>query len=215
MQKNLKFIRKLPIPMDVKEQFPLKEEYAKKKILRDAEIADVFTGNSDKLLLVIGPCSADREDAVLDYISRLAKVQDKVSDKILIIPRIYTNKPRTTGDGYKGMLHQPNPETTEDMLEGIIAIRRLHTRAIEETGLFCADEMLYPENHRYLSDLLSYVAVGARSSENQQHRLVASGIDIPVGMKNPTGGDISVMLNSITAGQHSHTFLYKRRCKVP
>jgi len=209
MQKNMKFIRKLPIPMDVKAQFPLKAEYAEKKKIRDAEIADVFTGRSDKLVLIIGPCSADREDAVLDYISRLAKLQEKVADKIVIIPRIYTNKPRTTGDGYKGMLHQPNPEKSADMLEGIIAIRRLHTKAIEETGLFCADEMLYPENYRYLSDILSYVAVGARSVENQQHRLTASGIDIPVGMKNPTGGDISVMLNSITAAQHSHTFLYR------
>ena len=209
MQNNIKFIRKLPIPMELKEQFPLKAEYVAKKAQRDAQIADIFTGRSDKLALIIGPCSADREDAVLDYISRLARVQEKVSDKILIIPRIYTNKPRTTGDGYKGMLHQPNPNAHEDMLEGIIAIRRLHTRAIEETGLFCADEMLYPENHRYLSDLLAYVAVGARSSENQQHILFASGIDIPVGMKNPTGGDISVMLNSITAGQHPHTFLYR------
>lgn len=209
MQNNIKFIRKLPIPMDLKAEFPLKEEYAQKKKIRDAEIADIFTGKSDKLILVIGPCSADREDAVLDYISRLAKIQEKVSDKILIIPRIYTNKPRTTGDGYKGMVHQPDPNAAEDMLEGIIAIRRLHTRAIEETELFCADEMLYPENYRYLSDLLSYVAVGARSVENQQHRLTASGIDIPVGMKNPTGGDISVMLNSITAAQHPHTFLYR------
>ena len=209
MQNNLKFIRKLPIPMDLKAEYPLKAEYAEAKKIRDKEIANVFTGSSDKLILIIGPCSADREDAVLDYISRLAKLQEKVNDKILIIPRIYTNKPRTTGDGYKGMLHQPNPEKSEDMLEGIIAIRRLHTRAIEETGLFCADEMLYPENYRYLSDLLSYVAVGARSVENQQHRLTASGIDIPVGMKNPTGGDISVMLNSITAAQHSHTFLYR------
>ncbi len=209
MQKNMNFIRKLPIPQEVKAQYPLKNEYAEKKAVRDAEIADVFTGASDKLILVIGPCSADREDAVLDYISRLARIQEKVSDKILIVPRIYTNKPRTTGDGYKGMLHQPNPEAPEDMLEGILAIRRLHMKAIEETGLFCADEMLYPENYRYLSDLLSYVAVGARSSENQQHRLVASGIDVPVGMKNPTGGDISVMLNSITAGQHPHTFLYR------
>lgn len=209
MQKNMKFIRKLPIPQEVKEQFPLKAEYSEKKIIRDAEIADVFTGKSDKLILVIGPCSADREDAVLDYISRLARVQEQVAEKILIIPRIYTNKPRTTGDGYKGMLHQPNPDAPEDMLEGILAIRRMHMKAIEQTGLFCADEMLYPENYRYLSDLLAYVAVGARSSENQQHRLVASGIDIPVGMKNPTGGDISVMLNSITAGQHPHTFLYR------
>ena len=209
MHNNMKFIRKLPIPMDVKAQYPLKAEYAEKKKIRDAEIADVFTGKSDKLILIIGPCSADREDSVLDYISRLAKIQEKVEKEILIIPRIYTNKPRTTGDGYKGMIHQPNPNEKEDMLEGIIAIRRLHTRAIEETGLFCADEMLYPENYRYLSDLLSYVAIGARSVENQQHRLCASGIDIPVGMKNPTGGDISVMLNSITAAQHSHTFLYR------
>ena len=209
MQKNMTFIRKLPIPMDLKERYPLRAEYAEKKKIRDAEIADIFTGKDDRLVLIIGPCSADREDAVLDYISRLARIQEKVSDKILIIPRIYTNKPRTTGDGYKGMVHQPNPNAAEDMLEGIIAIRRLHTRAIEETGLFCADEMLYPENYRYLSDLLSYVAVGARSVENQQHRLAASGIDVPVGMKNPTGGDISVMLNSITAAQHAHTFLYR------
>ncbi len=209
MQKNMNFIRKLPIPMELKERYPLKAEYADKKLVRDREIADVFTGKSQKLILIIGPCSADREDAVLDYISRLALVQERVADKILIIPRIYTNKPRTTGDGYKGMVHQPNPNAAEDMLEGIVAIRRLHTRAIEQTGLFCADEMLYPENYRYLSDLLSYVAVGARSVENQQHRLASSGIDIPVGMKNPTGGDISVMLNSITAAQHSHTFLYR------
>lgn len=209
MQNNIKFIRKLPVPMELKAEYPLKPEYAEKKKIRDKEIADVFTGESDKLILVIGPCSADREDAVLDYISRLAEVQEKVKDKILIIPRIYTNKPRTTGDGYKGMVHQPNPNAKEDMLEGIIAIRRLHTKAIEETGMFCADEMLYPENYRYLSDLLAYVAVGARSVENQQHRLTASGIDIPVGMKNPTGGDISVMLNSITAAQHPHTFLYR------
>ncbi len=209
MQKNMTFIRKLPIPMDVKTQYPLKEEYAAKKVIRDGEIADVFCGRSDRLLLIIGPCSADREDAVLDYVSRLARLQERVSDKMLIIPRIYTNKPRTTGDGYKGMVHQPNPEAAEDMLAGILAIRRLHTRAIEESGLFCADEMLYPENYRYLSDLLSYVAVGARSVENQQHRLTASGIDVPVGMKNPTGGDISIMLNSITAAQHSHAFLYR------
>lgn len=209
MQNNITFIRKLPIPMDVKAEFPLRADLAKKRQERNAEIADVFASRSDKLLLIIGPCSADREDAVLEYISRLAKVQEKVKDEILIIPRIYTNKPRTTGDGYKGMVHQPDPNAAEDMLEGILAIRRLHTRAISETGFFCADEMLYPENYRYLSDLLAYVAVGARSVENQQHRLAASGIDIPVGMKNPTGGDISVMLNSITAAQHSHTFLYR------
>lgn len=195
--------------MDVKAEYPLRDEYAKKKELRDAQIADIFAGKSDKLILIIGPCSADREDAVLDYISRLRRVQDRVEDKILIIPRIYTNKPRTTGDGYKGMVHQPDPNAAEDMLEGIIAIRRLHTRAIEETEFFSADEMLYPENYRYLSDLLAYVAIGARSVENQQHRLTASGIDVPVGMKNPTGGDISIMLNSITAAQHSHTFIYR------
>ena len=209
MQSNLDFIRKLPIPKDVKERYPLRREFADKKIQRDREIANIFEGKDDRLILIIGPCSADREDAVLDYIERLAKVQEKVKDKILIIPRIYTNKPRTTGDGYKGMLHQPNPNAAEDMLDGIIAIRRLHTKAIEETGLFCADEMLYTENYRYLSDLLAYVAVGARSVENQQHRLISSGIDVPVGMKNPTAGDISVMLNSITAAQHPHTFIYR------
>ncbi len=209
MKQNMQFLRKLPIPMEVKEQYPLRAEYAAKKDIRDREIADVFTGRDSRLLLIIGPCSADREDAVLTYISKLAALQEQVSDKILIIPRIYTNKPRTTGDGYKGMVHQPNPGAAADMLSGIVAIRRLHTRAIEETGLFCSDEMLYPDNYRYLSDLLSYVAVGARSVENQQHRLTASGIDIPVGMKNPTGGDISIMLNSITAAQHSHTFIYR------
>ena len=209
MKQNMKFVRKLPIPMDVKAQYPLKAEFTELKKLRDREIADVFEGKDNRLVLVIGPCSADHEDPVLDYIHRLAKVQEKVKNEILIIPRIYTNKPRTTGDGYKGMLHQPDPDKIEDMLEGIITIRRLHTRAIEETGFFCADEMLYPENYRYLSDLLAYVAVGARSTENQQHRLVSSGIDVPVGMKNPTGGDISVMLNSITAAQHSHTFIYR------
>ncbi len=209
MKKNIQFIRKLPIPMDIKERYPLKPEYADKKALLDKDIANVFTGKDDRMVLVIGPCSADREDAVLAYIHKLAEVREKVRDKLLIIPRIYTNKPRTTGDGYKGMVHQPDPEANEDMLEGLIAIRRLHTKAIEETEFFCADEMLYPENYRYLSDLLAYVAIGARSTENQQHRLTASGIDIPVGMKNPTSGDISVMLNSITAAQHSHTFLYR------
>ena len=209
MQNNLEFIRKLPIPKDVKERYPLRADFAEKKIERDREIADIFKGNDKRLILIIGPCSADREDAVLEYIHRIAKLQEKVADKLLIIPRIYTNKPRTTGDGYKGMLHQPNPNGAEDMLDGIISIRRLHTKAIEETGLFCADEMLYTENYRYLSDLLAYVAVGARSVENQQHRLISSGIDVPVGMKNPTGGDISVMLNSITAAQHSHTFIYR------
>ena len=206
---NMEFIRKLPVPKEVKEQFPISDEVIKLKKERDEEIAKVFRSESDKFLLIIGPCSADREDAVMDYITRLAKVQEKVKDKIIIIPRIYTNKPRTTGLGYKGMLHQPDPTKAEDMLEGIIAIRKLHTRAIVETGLTCADEMLYPENHRYLSDLLSYAAVGARSVENQQHRLVASGIHVPAGMKNPTSGDISVMLNSIKAAQSKHTFLYR------
>ena len=206
---NMDFVRKLPIPQDIKAQFPIPEEVKKVKAERDAEIADVFTGKSDKFLLIIGPCSADREDSVLDYVNRLAKVQDKVKDKIIIIPRIYTNKPRTTGQGYKGMVHQPDPTKSEDMLEGLIAIRKLHTRALTETGLACADEMLYPENHRYLSDILSYVAIGARSVEDQQHRLTASGLMIPVGMKNPTSGDYSVMLNSIIAAQSQHTFLYR------
>ena len=206
---NMNFKRKLPIPMEIKEMYPLSDEHAKIKAENDAEIAKVFTGESDKLVLVIGPCSADREDAVLDYISRLRKVQEVVKDKIVIIPRIYTNKPRTTGDGYKGMLHQPDPNENPDMLKGLIAIRKLHMKAIEETGFTCADEMLYPYNYRYLNDILSYVAIGARSVENQEHRLTASGLDIPVGMKNPTSGDISVMMNSITAGQHPHTFIYR------
>lgn len=206
---GMEFLRKLPIPKDIKEQFPMSENLVKIKEERDTEIRKIFTGEDKRLALIIGPCSADIEDSVLDYISRLAKVQEKVKDKVLIIPRIYTNKPRTTGDGYKGMVHQPNPEKDSDMLEGIIAIRRLHTRAIAETGFTCADEMLYPDNHRYLNDLLGYVAVGARSVENQEHRLTASGMTTPVGMKNPTSGDISVMLNSITAAQHSHTFIYR------
>lgn len=206
---SMEFYRKLPIPKEIKEQFPLSAEGEKALNARINSINAVFNGESDKFLLVIGPCSADREDAVLDYIHRLRKVEDKVNDKIIIIPRIYTNKPRTTGEGYKGMLHQPDPNADPDMLKGILSIRKLHMRAIEETGFGCADEMLYPENHRYLSDLLAYVAVGARSVENQQHRLTASGFDIPVGMKNPTGGDISVMMNSIKAGQSSHVFLYR------
>jgi len=209
MEQKSKFIRKLPMPIEIKEQYPLTEEIEKIKKERDEQITDIFTGKSDKFLLVIGPCSADNEDSVMDYTARLAKVQEKVKDKLVIVPRIYTNKPRTTGQGYKGMVHQPNPEKGEDMLEGLIAIRRLHTRAIQETGLTCADEMLYPENYKYLSDLLSYVAVGARSVENQQHRLTASGMSIPVGMKNPTSGDLSVMLNSIIAAQSPHTFIYR------
>ena len=206
---NMEFIRKLPIPKEIKEQFPVSEDIRKIKEQRDKEIAAVFTGESDKFLLIIGPCSADREDAVLDYINRLAGVQDKVKDKIILIPRIYTNKPRTTGEGYKGMVHQPDPNKKEDMLAGLIAIRELHHRAVRETGLTCADEMLYPENHRYLNDLLAYVAIGARSVEDQQHRLTASGLSIPVGMKNPTGGDMSVMFNSLIAAQSQHTFLYR------
>ena len=206
---NMNFKRKLPIPMEIKEQYPLTAELAQVKARRDREIADVFTGKSDRMVLIIGPCSADREDAVLEYCERLAKLQEAVSDKLVLIPRVYTNKPRTTGDGYKGLLHQPDPRKTSDMLEGVIAIRRLHTNVLANTGLPTADEMLYPDNYRYLSDLLSYVAVGARSVENQEHRLTSSGIDIPVGMKNPTSGDISVMLNSIMAAQHPHTFIYR------
>ena len=205
----MKFLRKLPTPQDIKEIYPLSEELQLVKKQNDEEIKKVFEGNSDKLILVIGPCSADREDAVIDYIKRLKKVQDEVKDVIIIIPRIYTNKPRTTGSGYKGMLHQPNPLSDPDMLKGLIAIRKLHMRALEETHLSCSDEMLYPENHRYLSDLLSYVAVGARSVEDQHHRLTASGLDIPTGMKNPTSGDLSVMMNSIKAAQHGHTFIYR------
>ncbi len=206
---SMVFERKLPIPQEVKQQYPLSDKIEKLIETRAEEIKNIFTGVSDKLILVIGPCSADNEDSVIDYISRLRKVQDKVEDKIFIIPRIYTNKPRTTGDGYKGMLHQPNPNEKPDMYKGIVAIRQLHMRALNETGFSCADEMLYPENYRYLSDILAYVAIGARSVENQQHRLTASGIDIPVGMKNPTSGDISVMMNSITAAQHKHTFIYR------
>ena len=206
---NMEFYRKLPIPKDIKEQFPLTKESEKALAVRVDSLKKVFSGESDKFILVIGPCSADREDAVLDYIYRLRDVEEKVKDKIIIVPRIYTNKPRTTGEGYKGMLHQPDPNQKPDMLKGILAIRHLHMKAINETGFGCADEMLYPENYRYLSDLLAYVAVGARSVENQQHRLTASGFDIPVGMKNPTGGDISIMMNAIKAAQSSHVFLYR------
>ena len=209
MEERSIFIRKLPIPMEIKARYPLSEEIVKIKQERDREIAKIFTGESDKFLLIIGPCSADHEESVLDYTSRLARVQEKVKDKLVLVPRIYTNKPRTTGLGYKGMVHQPDPEKEEDLLEGLVAIRRLHTRAIEETGLTCADEMLYPENYKYLSDLLAYVAVGARSVENQQHRLTASGMNIPVGTKNPTSGGLSVMLNSIVAAQSSHKFIYR------
>ena len=205
---HMLFERRLPSADEIKEQFPLSEALKQNKIIRDKEISDVFYGSSDKFLLIIGPCSADRPDAVLDYMTRLAGVQEKVKDKIIIIPRVYTNNPRTTGDGYKGMVHQPDPTEEPDMLKGLMAIRELHIKVIEETGLYCADEMLYPENYGYLSDILSYVAVGARSVENQQHRLTCSGMDIPVGMKNPTSGDYSVMMNSIIAARHAHTFIY-------
>ena len=207
MQMN--FHRKLPIPQEVKKEFPLTERMIKVKNERDESIRAVFDGRSDKFILVIGPCSADHKEPVLEYISRLNRIQDQVSDKIIIIPRIYTNKPRTTGQGYKGMLHQPDPDAKPDMYKGIVAIRELHLAALRDYGFSCADEMLYPENYRYLSDLLSYVAIGARSVENQQHRLTASGIGAPVGMKNPTGGDLNVMMNSIVAAQSSHTFIYR------
>lgn len=206
---NMIFERKLPIPQEVKEMFPLSNELAEVVKARAQELSDIFTGKSNKFVLVIGPCSADNEDSVLDYISRLREVQEKVKDKIFIVPRIYTGKPRTTGDGYKGLLHQPNPNEQPDMFKGIVAIRNLHMRALSESGFSCADEMLYPENHRYLSDIVGYVAIGARSVEDQHHRLTASGLNIPVGMKNPTSGDISVMINAIAAAQHKHTFIYR------
>ncbi len=206
---SMQFVRKLPIPLETKEKYPITEKAEEAKILSDIEIKKVFSGESDKMLLIIGPCSADNVDSVMDYVYRLKKVSDQVKDKIIIIPRIYTNKPRTTGDGYKGMLHQPDPNSKPDVYQGVLAIRSLHTRVLTETGLPTADEMLYPSNYRYLSDLISYVAVGARSVENQEHRLVASGIDVPVGMKNPTSGDLSIMMNSITAAQHPHSFIYR------
>ncbi len=206
---NMDFKCKLPIPAEVKEQYPVSEATQKTISERNAKIADIIRGNDDRLLLIIGPCSADNEDSVLDYICRLRDVQEKVSDKIFIVPRIYTNKPRTTGKGYKGMLHQPDPSKEPDMYKGIVAIRKMHLRAIQETGFTCADEMLYPENHRYLNDLLGYVAVGARSVENQQHRLTASGLNVPVGMKNPVSGSLPVLMNSIEAAQSGHTFLYR------
>ena len=203
------FKRKLPIPLEVKKEFPLSDELAAIKERNDDEIRKIFTGDSEKFLLVIGPCSADREDAVIEYVHRLKRLSEQVQDKILIVPRVYTGKPRTTGEGYKGLVHQPNSKEPPDMLKGIVAIRKIHMRVLEETGFSTADEMLYPENHRYISDLLTYVTVGARSVENQQHRLLASGIDVPVGMKNPTSGDISVMMNAIKAGQSSHMFIYR------
>ncbi len=206
---SLHYLKTAMSPEEILTNYPLPSECVSRKQIRDKEIADIFTGNSDKLIMIIGPCSADNEDSVCDYINRLAKVQEKIKDKVLIIPRIYTNKPRTTGEGYKGMVHQPDPEKAPDICEGVIAIRKMHLRAIKETGLFPADEMLYPSNWSYLADVLSYVAIGARSVENQLHRLVASGINIPCGMKNPTSGDFSVMMNSCIAAQGSHTFLYR------
>ena len=206
---NLDFKRKLPIPQQIKTRYPLTPDLEAIRDERALELKKIFTGESNKFVLIIGPCSADNREAVLDYISRLRTVGEEVKDKIFIVPRIYTNKPRTTGDGYKGMLHQPDPDETPDMLKGIVAIRDLHMAALKDYGFTCADEMLYPDNYRYLSDILAYVAVGARSVENQQHRLTASGIEVPVGMKNPTSGDLSIMMNSITAAQHKHTFIYR------
>ena len=206
---NMDFKRKLPIPKEIKEQFPLTPEMVAVKAARDAEIKAIFEGRDERFVLVIGPCSADRADSVLEYITRLARVAQQVREKIFIIPRIYTNKPRTAGDGYMGMLHQPDPQGGTDILGGLLAIRDLHLRVLRDTGFSCADEMLYPENYRYLSDLISYATVGARSVENQFHRLVASGLSIPVGMKNPISGDLSVMMNSIASAQRAHTFLYR------
>jgi len=199
----------LPLPADLKAEYPLSDKIIALKKKRDQEIRDVFIGKSDKFLVLAGPCSADNEDAVCEYVSRLSRVNEKVSDRLVLIPRVYTNKPRTTGEGYKGMLHQPEPDQAPDLLAGIIAIRKMHIRTIEESGLTAADEMLYPENRSYLDDILSYEAIGARSVENQQHRLTASGMDIPIGMKNPTSGDFSVMLNSVIAAQNSHNFIYR------
>ena len=206
---GMKINTELPLPAYLKAKYPLPEELVKLKAERDEEIRSIFEGKSDKFVVIVGPCSADREDSVCEYVDRLAKVNEKVSDRLMIIPRIYTNKPRTTGEGYKGMLHQPDPDQAPNLLEGIIAIRKMHIRAMKESGLTAADEMLYPENRSYLDDILSYEAIGARSVENQQHRLTASAMDIPVGMKNPTSGDFSVMLNSVVAAQSSHSFIYR------
>ncbi len=206
---SFSFVKQLPNPDQIKEAYPVSDNLIRVKKERDTLIRDIITGASKKFIVIIGPCSADNEDAVCDYINRLSQVQDEVKERLVLIPRIYTNKPRTTGEGYKGMVHQPDPEKKPDMLAGILAIRKLHMRAVEESGLTAADEMLYPENWSYLSDILSYVAIGARSVENQQHRLTVSGLDIPVGMKNPTSGDFSVMLNSVIAAQHGHDFIFR------
>ena len=206
---NMVLERQLAVPAEIKERCPLTMKMSDTIGRKRTEIKEVFEGRDNRKLLIIGPCSADNEDSVIDYIGRLARIQEKVDEKILIVPRIYTNKPRTTGEGYKGMLHQPDPTEKPDMIKGIIATRHLHMRAVEETGFVCADEMLYPENYQYLDDVLGDIAVGARSVENQQHRLVASGVDVPVGMKNPTSGDYTVMMNAILAAQHGHTFIYR------
>lgn len=206
---SIQLLKKLPTPTEIKADYPVTQKVAQIKAERDEMIRKVFTGESDKFLVIIGPCSADNEEAVCEYINRLSRVQEEVADKLILIPRIYTNKPRTTGEGYKGILHQPDPEKKPDMLNGLLAIRHLHIRAMKETGLTSADEMLYPDNYRYLSDILSYVAIGARSVEDQQHRLTASGMDVPCGMKNPTSGTLSVMMNSVVAAQMGHTFLYR------
>ena len=206
---SFEFIRKLPTPDEIRKEYPMPEKLVRLKEERDQEIRDVITGKSNKFLVIIGPCSADNEDAVCDYISRLARINEAVKDKLILIPRIYTNKPRTTGEGYKGIVHQPDPEKKPDFLQGLIAMRKMHIRAIEESGLTAADEMLYPENWRYLSDILSYVAIGARSVEDQQHRLTVSGMEVPAGMKNPTSGDLAVMLNSVVAAQGGHRFIYR------
>ncbi len=206
---SFEFIKKLPTPDEIREQFPFPADLAHLKAQRDQEIRDVISGKSDKFLVIIGPCSADNEDAVCDYASRLAKVYEKVKDKLILIPRIYTNKPRTTGEGYKGIIHQPDPEKKPDFLAGLIAMRKMHIHAVEVSGLTAADEMLYPENWGYVSDILSYVAIGARSVEDQQHRIVVSGFDVPAGMKNPTSGNLTVMLNSVYASQHPHSFIYR------
>ncbi|MBR2527959.1 MAG: 3-deoxy-7-phosphoheptulonate synthase [Blautia sp.] len=206
---GFEFITKLPTPEEIRNQYPITEKIRSLKKKRDQAIRDIITGKDKRFLAIIGPCSADNEEAVLDYTSRLARVQEKIADKVFIIPRIYTNKPRTTGEGYKGMMHQPDPEQKPDLLAGLVAIRKMHIHVIEQTGFTCADEMLYPENWRYLSDILSYVAVGARSVEDQQHRLTVSGMDVPAGMKNPTSGDLAVMLNSVFAAQNAHMFIYR------
>jgi len=206
---GIKYISNLPSPEEIIAEYPLRNDLKERKKEFDKTVADIFTGKSDKFLAIIGPCSADNEDSVLDYVMRLAKVADEIKDKITVIPRVYTNKPRTNGDGYKGLLHQPNPEKKPNVHEGLIAIRKMHLRVVKETGMFTADEMLYPDNLGYLDDVLSYIAVGARSVENQQHRLTSSGADVPVGMKNPTSGDMSVMLNAIYAAQQSHEFIYR------